>query len=209
MRIRTMPMNKPFLKTKKRSYMDRRINQIPIKQRFLIVCEGEKTEPLYFEGFRVPGLVAEVIGLGMVCSSLVNRAIELKEQGDYDQCWCVFDKDDNSNEEFYCAISLAKKNGMKVAYSNQCFELWYVLHFDYMANSITRSDYRKILDKKLGHEYEKKSTTTYQELRQFQVAAIRNAENLLREYPITKAAENDPSTTVHLLVKELNKYSSN
>jgi len=31
-----------------------------VRQRFLIVCEGEKTEPGYFRSFQVPGVVVDI-----------------------------------------------------------------------------------------------------------------------------------------------------
>lgn len=51
-------------KVNSRGYSDRKINNREVKQRFLIVCEGEKTEPKYFEGFRVPKTVIDIQGLG-------------------------------------------------------------------------------------------------------------------------------------------------
>lgn len=187
--------------------MQRPVDELPARQRFLIVCEGGKTEPLYFERFRVPGLIVKVEGLGMNTLSLVQKAIDLSEQGDYDQTWCVFDKDDFPDRNFNQAIALAEKNQIAVAYSNQAFELWYVLHFDYMHNAITRADYMRILDERLGHKYEKNSPTIYDEIRGHQATAIRNARNLLAEYDPSRPAKDDPSTTVHLLVEELVKYS--
>jgi len=117
---------------RKRNYMDRIIDATDTRQRFLIVCEGAKTEPQYFERFRVPGLVVKVEGVGMNTLSLVEEAVKLREEDDYDQVWCVFDKDDFSIDQFENAIHCAKENGMYVAYSNQAFELWYVLHFEYL-----------------------------------------------------------------------------
>lgn len=202
-----MPKNKAFLHRQTRRYMQRRVDALPIRQRFLIVCEGEKTEPNYFQRFRVPQVVVQVEGLGMNTVSLVQRAIELREQDDYDQTWCVFDKDDFLDENFNAAIAVARNNGIGVAYSNQSFELWYILHFDYMKSAITREDYMRILDKKLGHKYEKNSTNIYAELRDSQTTAIRNARQLLNEYHPSKPAKDDPSTTVHLLVEQLVKFS--
>jgi len=187
--------------------MQRPVDELPARQRFLIVCEGEKTEPLYFERFRVPRLIVKVEGLGVNTLSLVQKAIDLSEQGDYDQTWCVFDKDDFPDRNFNQAIALAEKNQIAVAYSNQAFELWYVLHFDYMHNAIPRADYMRILDERLGHKYEKNSPTIYDEIRGRQATAIRNARNLLAEYDPSRPAKDDPSTTVHLLVEELVKYS--
>ena len=139
--------------------------------------------------------------------SLVREAIELRSQGDYDQTWCVFDKDDFPDEYFNQAIALAERNQVAVAYSNQAFELWYVLHFDYLHNALTRADYIRILDERLGHKYEKNSTTMYDEIRDRQTTAIKYARNLLSEYNPPRPAKDDPSTTVHLLVEQLVKYS--
>jgi hypothetical protein len=187
--------------------MQRPVNKQPVRQTFLIVCEGAKTEPNYFQSFRAPRVVIQVEGLGMNTVSLVQEAIKLREQDDYDQTWCVFDKDDFPDQNFNEAIALCKKNKIDVAYSNQSFELWYLLHFDYMHAAITRPDYMKILDERLGHKYEKNSTTIYNELQDRQTVAIKYAQNLLDEYRPSRPARDDPSTTVHLLVEQLVNYS--
>jgi len=202
-----MKNNRPHLRPRYRSYMQRSVDELPARQRFLIVCEGEKTEPLYFQGFRNPGLVVNVEGRGLNTLGLVQEAIKLLSPDKYDQTWCVFDKDDFPDKNFNQAISLALKNGIKVAYSNQSFELWYVLHFIYMQNAITRNDYMRILDEKLPHKYEKNSTTIYKELLDKQMTAILNATRLLDLYQPSRPAKDDPSTTVHKLVEELIKYS--
>lgn len=40
-----------------RGYDRRSIKRRDPGERFLIVCEGEKTEPNYFESFHLPGLI--------------------------------------------------------------------------------------------------------------------------------------------------------
>jgi len=55
--------------------------------------------------------------------SLVNKALELRKEGEYDQVWCVFDKEDFPIDQFENIIHRANENGMQVAYSNQAFEL--------------------------------------------------------------------------------------
>ena len=59
-----------------------------------------------------------------------DRAKELKCEKHYDQIWCVFDKDDFSDNDFNYAIHLANKLNFYTAYSNQAFEYWLILHFD-------------------------------------------------------------------------------
>lgn len=191
-----------------RGYSPRKVNTREIRQRFLIVCEGEKTEPNYFRSFRVPKNVAEIDikGLGENPSKLVHSAKGLKQQEEYDQVWCVFDRDNWTPEDFNNAIKNAESQGFNVAYSNEAFELWYVLHFEFLNTGIPRSKYRQKLTLLLNRKYQKNSETIYDELLERQPTAIRNAMNLLNQYNPPTPAKDNPSTTVHLLVQELNKF---
>lgn len=203
-------MNKRSPHSQGRGYPKRIVGIRNLKERFLVVCEGEKTEPNYFRGFRVPGQTVDVDirGVGYNTVSLVRKAIELKKEEEYDQVWCVFDRDDFPAQHFNEAISLAYANHVKIAYSNEAFELWYILHFDYHQSGISRADYIKILSKKLGHAYKKSSETIYDELASKLPTAIRNAQKLLDNYAPPKPVSDNPSTTVHLLVLELLKSSA-
>lgn len=198
----------PKITNKSRGYSPRKVDTREIRQRFLIVCEGEKTESNYFRSFPVPKDVAtvNVQGLGENPSKLVQSAKELKEQEDYDQVWCVFDRDSWTEADFNFAITNAGKEGFGVAYSNEAFELWYILHFEFLNTGIPRNDYLQKLTRLLGHKYQKNSDSIYDELFDKQAAAIRNAKNLLKHYNPCNPAKDNPSTTVHLLVQELNKF---
>ena len=68
---------------------------------------------------------------------------------------------------------------------------------------VPRDDYIKKMTKLLGKKYQKNSDTIYDDLRNRQVNAIRNAEKLLASYNPLNPGQDNPSTTVHLLVKEL------
>lgn len=56
--------------------------------------------------------------------------------------------------------------------------------------------------------YQKNSETIYDELLSKQSTAIKNAENLLKQYELHNPAKDNPSTAVHILVKELNRFIS-
>lgn len=183
--------------------MDRVVDAVEVRQRFLIVCEGEKTEPQYFERFRVPGLVVQVEGVGMNTLSLVDKAKKIRAEGEYDQVWCVFDKDDFPIDQFENAIHQAHSEGMRVAYSNQAFELWYVLHFEYLHSAINRQTYMEKLDGHLNFKYRKNDPNIYQILLCKRESAIRNAQRLINEYGPSHPGIDDPSTRVHELVISL------
>lgn len=80
------------------------------------------------------------------------------------------------------------------------------MHFEFLNTGISRSKYLQKLNSLLGKKYQKNSETIYEEIFEKQATAIKNAEQLLKQYNPQNPAEDNPSTTVHLLVKELNKF---
>ena len=111
------------------------------------------------------------------------------------------------------AISQAKDNGLVPIVSNQCFELWYLLHFaTYSTSYIHRTDIVKRLKIHLGTEYDKADRTICEilEAKGNEELAIQKAQKL------RKSAEDDsferdplrnPSTDVYLLIETLNKIA--
>ena len=185
-----------------------------VKQSFLIVCEGEKTEPDYFKAFRMTTAKVKAVGQAMNTLSLVAKAISIREADKkkkrvYDQCWVVFDKDDFPANDFNQTIMFAEKNGFHVAYSNQAFEYWFLLHYNLYTGPLHRNQYEKMLSKLTGIPYVKTEgfgAVMYNLLLKRQPLAIKNAEIVLAEISHGNPAEEESSTTVYRLVKELNKY---
>ncbi len=181
------------------------------RQSFLIVCEGEKTEPNYFKKYRAPKTIIELVGVGDNTVTVVEKAIELrdkavKKRDGFDQIWCVFDRDSFPARNFNKALKLAESEGIKTAYSNESFELWYLLHFQYVDSAIARNFYIVKLKGHLGR-YEKNDTEMFDKLLPYRATAIRNALTLLSRYDPPRPERDNPSTTVHLLVQELLKNS--
>ncbi len=189
-----------------RGYLPRRVDTREVRQTFLIVCEGQQTEPNYFSSFRVPKNVVKVDPSGFNTVSLVKRAIKLSREVEYDQVWCVFDRDSFPAQHFNLALRLAEQHAIRVAYSNEAFELWYLLHFHYYDAAMSRADYGNMLNNLLGMQYRKNRDDMYDLLRSRQVDAMRNAKRLLEQYNPSNPALDNPSTTVHLLVEELNRF---
>ncbi|MDR3172821.1 MAG: RloB family protein [Treponema sp.] len=180
-------------------------------RRFLIVCEGEKTEPNYFRKFPENPEVYDRIdihGTGYNTVSLVNEAIRLKAEAQkrkepYIEIWCVFDKDDFPAGQFVKAIALAGRNQIKCAYSIEAFELWYMLHFNFYDAALSRDQYKEKLTEALGKTYQKNDEGMYRVLQKRQKAAIQNARRLyIRQYK-RPLAEQNPVTTVFWLVERL------
>ena len=192
---------------RQRGSLRRIVDTRPVRERFLIICEGAKTEPNYFKAFRVPmDVQVSIIGLGEDPLTLVRSAAKFNEQDSYDQVWCVFDRDSWPPDKFGNAINSAIAKGFNVAYSNEAFELWYVLHYEFLNAGIPRKDYIDKMTLHLGKPYLKNSQDIYDELISRQATAIRNAKNLLALYTPINPMQDNPSTTVHELVESLNNF---
>ncbi len=116
----------------------------------LIVCEGEKTEPHYFNGLKdhygLNGANVEVCGnCGSDPLSIYRyarqRYREEKNAGDaFDKVFCVFDKDTHANYgPSLDAIRDAAPNGVYVHITSvPCFEYWLLLHFNFTTRAYVR-----------------------------------------------------------------------
>jgi len=196
-----------LFKKAKISKEKRESKQKNLPDRILILCEGEKTEPLYFNGFKKDFKLNNVTveGLGANTDTIVQEAI--KRQKDYEQVWCVFDRDSFEKHHFNRAFAMIKKHKkIKIAYSNEAFELWYLLHFNYHDTAISRTQYKSKLSECLGETYRKNSPDMYEKLLSKQNTAIKNAKHLLSSYKNKNPEKDNPSTNVYELVELLNQY---
>lgn len=188
--------------------------------RILIVCEGTKTEPSYFEALisNYGSTVCEVTieGEGRATVALVDQAQKIKEEMErnnamsFDRVWVVFDKDDF--DDFNEAIAKAHRLGFRCAWSNEAFELWYLLHFYYLEAGISRSDYIEKLEAAFrdrmrddGFVYQKGRPDIYRLLQQYgnEDLAKRYALQLRTLHTGTNYAKHKPCTMVDQLVEEL------
>ena len=90
-----------------------------------LICEGSETEIRYFKRFRSRGCNIDIIPISSQYKSadrLVQKAKATMGNNPYypedgDSIWCVFDRDDNSNEVLLRAKQSAQKEGYHLAYS--------------------------------------------------------------------------------------------
>lgn len=138
--------------------VSRRLGSKNPKSLFVIVCEGENTEPHYFKDFANAhgnSLIRLELGRGVGAPvTIVQRAVEAKKKvsaeskkngfDGFFEVWAVFDVDDHPN--IPQAMNTAKGNGVKVAISNPCVEIWPLLHLEFHRAFI----HRHALQKKLA-----------------------------------------------------------
>jgi len=192
----------------------RDVGSRPTQPRLLIVCEGKKTEPNYFLalGMAIPtahGSV-RVEGLGDHTLSLVERAVALRDtllrSREVTETWVVFDRDSFEPAAFDNAIDKANKLGLECAWSNEAFELWFLLHFENRQSAMSRKEYSGRLRRHLKRPYRKNAEDMLELLTRLgsETKAIRWAEGLLDAHPLAAAPhDRNPCTTVHTLVRRL------
>ncbi len=180
------------------------------RRRYLIVCEDSKSSLDYLMAFKIPEEFAEIVPEGGAGNtvSVVEKALDLKQKADYQNrpfvhIWCVIDRDEFPSDRYRRAFELARNhNDITVIWANECFELWYLLHFCYRHTAIGRADLRKELSKpdRLNRQYDKADKSIFDLLEKHRSTAHRNAITLEKNNP---TRDLNPSTNVHRLVEKL------
>ncbi len=232
----------------KKSDFKRTVNDKKTVPDIIIACEDSISSPTYFrmivsslienriitqDSFVIaPNKHSNPMG---VLNDLKNYKRDGKSYKDFDHKWIVIDRDSprvngggHTKEDFNNALKNAKSKksnlNVEVAYANDSFELWYLLHFEYRNSAISRDEILTQVIKRLkeidAYKFAKLSRDNikqenytkyiFEALKPLQDGAIRNAKKLLESYGESHNPESDnPSTRVHLLVEVLNLIGVN
>jgi hypothetical protein len=236
------PLKRDELKRRMKKKKRKEGSRLAQPERYLIICEGKKTEPYYFEGIKkrieekydkrinerinvTSHPTLKVKGVGRSCLSLLDYAKTIIEQEkrknrEYDHIWLVYDLDDFPYDDFdntansVKAMNESKKATTKwhVAWSNQCIEIWFLLHFNYYNSDIHRSKYFEKLSEifkvhKLD-KYEKNNEDIFEILMKNGDLenAINNAKKLCKENEEQPPSKMAPATKVYELVEILKPH---
>ncbi len=194
--------------------------------KILIVTEGEKSEPSYFENL-VDELdltnVEIVASKGTAPSNVVETAIrEANGIKTYNEIYCVFDRDSNGRNYVEAIRILMRKSKTKEGSqfiaipSIPCFEFWYLLHIQFSERSYggSNSPCQELINELKRHkwfqDYEKASSDSFFSLiASRRDEAIANAKQILFANSQTGGQEfhENPSTRVHLVVERLTEIA--
>jgi len=195
--------------------------------RILIITEGEKTEPHYFDEirkyYRLSTASIEIMQskYGTTPQQVVNFAVDrCKEAKEYEAVYCVFDRDDHPN--FLNALFSANSHDRKYKNDNNelinfyavqsipCFELWLLLHFVSVRSYIHRDEVVRQL-KKDSHipNYTKGGNGYFNITKDRLEVAYKNADLLAANDPLeTEKNTENPYTSVGKLVKILTSLNA-
>lgn len=191
----------------------------------LIVTEGIKTEPNYFQGIKKrinrdyrERIHLEIEGEGTNTVELFEEAKRIvdKNPNGYRHVWIVYDTDDFPAESINKVVELCKENSTAectyhAVWSNQCIEFWFLLHFSFEQSDLHRNQYfeklsRCFRDNGVAGTYEKNREDIFEILLPFLGNAIRNASKLDELNKGKTPANSCPGTKVFELMKKLKFY---
>jgi len=223
-----MKASSPFAHRKARNAKDlgrKGVAETPSYARILIVCEGTKTEPHYFEAFRsdyrhqLKAIVIESGGSAPI--SNVETAEELYREdllsvnGDteraYEAVFCVFDRDTHPTFDKAMIKINALKAGLPIhaIASYPCFEFWLILHFGFTRSPFAKTSKKSIGDvvkKKLqdfpGFKgYKEREKNAYALTKEKLPDCIKHSRKAVKN--AIEDNESNPSTHIHVLVEYL------
>ena len=182
-----------------------------------LICEGSETEIKYFKKFRRRGCNIDIIPISSqykAADKLVQKAKSTMGFNPYypedgDMIWCVFDRDDNTNQMLNSAKRIAQKEGYKIAFSNPSFEIWFLLHFQNQTTEVKDCDAAiKMLKQKGYIENYEKNKDIYEMLKPLQEEAIKRSRTRIKMLENDNidilSRQSNPVTTVSELVEHLN-----
>ena len=167
-----------------------------MRPNYFVFCEGE-TEVAYTEmlrsHYRLPILIIARKTLQNVTTALVDRSKAVYVQTASDRTYLMYDLDVAEMLE-----RLQKVTGAELLCSNPCFELWLLLHYQDIKTPLTSADCIKKL-KAVAKQYKKGALADEmaKQLNSNVRKAIKRAKGM-QKY-------GNPSTTVYLLVEELER----
>ena len=207
----------------------------PKRRNILIVCEGERTEPNYFRAFcrklvGGEGDRVEVVGIGDNTLHLVEEAkkiVERRARGEappFYHVWVVFDKDEFPDDQFDNAIRAIETEDAQfragasphwsAAWSNEAFELWYLLHFqEALGGAMGRDEMCRRLSALFASDlgvvggYRKNAPDVFERLMARLPLAIERGERAFGKWRGRAPHECNPATRVFELVRQLYAYA--
>lgn len=191
----------------------------------LIASEGVKTEPLYFNAIQKiinekyrDRIQLKITGMGDNTTNLLEKAHRYVQNSGvvFKHVWIVYDTDNfpaeqiNEVERLCDVYSLQEETTYHATWSNQCIELWYLLHFAYTDADVDRTFYWRKLTAALNAigkgDYYKNRPDMYAVLRPFIDTAIINARKLDKRNARKVPSNAAPGTKVYELIEKLKPY---
>jgi hypothetical protein len=174
--------------------MGRKRKNLDLPKRILILCEGE-SEEIYIKGLkkelykqkRFQTIEVELYQpkdyspKGIVTEAKKRISEAKKDKYPFFSIWVVFDKDNHANIPHAYDIAENSNPKIDIAFSNICFEIWILLHFE-KTKKYFKNSYQiiKHLSEKHNLDYGK-TMNIYEAVKDNTTTALTNSAWLLKQ----------------------------
>jgi hypothetical protein len=193
--------------------------RIDPKCTILVVSEGKVTEPEYLNGFvdyaKNQRVKLEIVPGAGAPRTIVEIAKEKKRENEerancerdenirYDHVWCVFDIDNHPNVPD--AKQMARDNGIELAISNPCVEIWLWLHFADQPGLKDRHTLQTMMGRHISGYCKDNKHVNFQGLQNGYSDAVRRAKRLDDDAKQANEEGRNPSTGFWKLTEQIQK----
>lgn len=183
----------------------------------VICCEGEKTEPHYLEWFAkecgvplrrdvhiIPACgVPETVLSKAITELKIKKREHAKSQTPF-EVWMVIDVDEHA-DKMPGILLKAEKNGIHVALSNPCVEIWALYHFDPVPDAELHRKKAQSRLKELMPEYdhEKRAIFDVTMMQPLYDKAVKAARKGMENRQKERNPRGNPSTNLYELLERI------
>lgn len=189
----------------------------------IILCEGTRTEVHYLEsllqelppssgtGWYLKGVGYNTLALLQVAQKMLEA--RAREERPPCRIWLVFDKDSYPDDHFNRTILACSRNPqLEAIWTNEAFELWFLLHFGLYDMQLGRHQYRERLESAVhqagykSFRYQKEKADIVSVLKEYgqENMALKRAKMLHDQWVSESSfARRNPCTMVYKLVNAI------
>lgn len=191
----------------------------------LIITEGEKTEPSYFNDvknyIKTTGVVGKKITRLLQITDngrktsprKIFEAAKKEQNGGIPYVFIVIDDDDRKESlevlqecRYPQTTDEVSKDKINCIYSNPCFEYWALLHFKNSDKVYASSELSEILSECMPSYNKRNKVFTYNVMQKTEDSAAKNAAKIRQNHQSTGKVWERPSTNVDVLLAFIRKY---
>ncbi|MDR1386951.1 MAG: RloB family protein [Propionibacteriaceae bacterium] len=193
--------------------LKRETGTLPELTTIVVFCEGKRSEPDYVAALRrLPevrwntSLQIEIVPQPGVPLTLVQRAVKRARDPEVNQCWCLFDVEWPQNHPHLAEAmrTAAQREGVHVAVSNPCFELWLILHHQDQTAGLTTAEAVAASEALDGRRGKRLDGSVYMEpMRRKQAIAYAKRLHAIHQSSGTRFPHDNPGSGMYLFLEAI------
>jgi hypothetical protein len=184
-----------------------------------LFCEG-LTEHHYFSQLKTIEYISRLHieihtshntdAIGIINYARGYKESHTRDFRDDDYIYCIFDRDQNTNQQLEQAKAQARTNNFKIIFSNPAFEYWLLCHYKYHSTQLENVELVRMLNNDMPGGYTKQDKALYKKTSPLKATTIKNAKRIHKTHTLARkeiiSKESNPVTSIFELVEFLEQF---